>query len=136
MLTSREIDRRVQSDPALFDPLHVVAIEREVAVAMGRADLVVELEWEGERRRFAVEYAPVATPKQLEIAMGEARRTAVDDLRPMVVAPYLSPERMDRLMAEGISGVDLSGNAVILVPGSWLIYRTWRIHHVDSGGIV
>lgn len=124
MLTSREIDRRLRSDPALFAPLRVVATERELAASRGRLDLVVELEWEGERRRFAVEYTSVATPKLLEIAMGEARRAAVDDLRPMVVAPYLSPERMDRLKAEGISGVDLSGNAVILVPGSWLIYRT------------
>lgn len=37
--------------------------------------------------------------------------------------PYLSPDALDRLAAESVSGIDLSGNGVVTVPGEWFVYR-------------
>lgn len=42
----------------------------------------------------------------------------------MLVAPYLSAATLDRLAREGVSGIDLSGNGVVIVPGEWLVMRT------------
>jgi hypothetical protein len=43
---------------------------------------------------------------------------------PMVVAPYLSPDKLDDLEAAGVSGVDLCGNGVLVVPGKMLVFRS------------
>lgn len=36
---------------------------------------------------------------------------------PLVIAPYLSEERLEDLMAEGVSGLDLCGNGVLMAEG-------------------
>jgi hypothetical protein len=42
----------------------------------------------------------------------------------MVVVPYLSPRALDRLREEKVSGIDLSGNCLVVVPGEWFIRST------------
>ena len=42
----------------------------------------------------------------------------------MVVVPYLSPRALDRLNEERVSGIDLSGNYLIVVPGRWFVRNT------------
>ncbi len=43
---------------------------------------------------------------------------------PMVIVPYLSSARLEELQAAEVSGLDLCGNGVIVVPGRMLIFRT------------
>ena len=42
----------------------------------------------------------------------------------MILAPYLSDAAMDRLQAAEVSGMDLAGNYMIMVPGEWFVRRT------------
>jgi DNA-binding transcriptional ArsR family regulator len=103
-----------------------------------RPDAELELEWGGQRRRFVVECKASATPKQLGEALTQLREYMGQYTRayggtsgrnsrqrfPMLVAPYLSSATLDRLASEGVSGIDLSGNGVVTVPGEWLVMRT------------
>lgn len=107
-------------------PLKLLDVRAEPVVAdTYRADFALRLVWGNWTRGFIVEYRGSSTPKTLEGAIAQARRYAPggDDL-PMIVVPYLSPESLDRLLDAGVSGLDLSGNAVIIDPGRVLVYRT------------
>src|SRR4029078_6306480 len=42
----------------------------------------------------------------------------------MVILPYLSDDRLRELDAARVSGLDLCGNGVIIIPKDLLVYRT------------
>jgi len=109
-------------------PVRVVGREMKPPPSGARRgpDVTLALEWEGQVQRFAVEYKTPGTPKQLDIALQQVRRYTYADphLAPLIVAPYLRQELLERLIGEGVSGIDLSGNYGIVVPGRWLVLRT------------
>lgn len=99
-------------------------------------DSILSVVWEKQRHSFVVEQKSSSTPRTLEAAIGQARRYA--DLsqgryRPMVVLPYLSPEALERLLSTQVSGIDLSGNGVVLVPGKLFVYRTGEKNKFPAG---
>lgn len=42
----------------------------------------------------------------------------------MIVVPFLSREGLEELEREGVSGIDLCGNGVVVVPRKFAVYRT------------
>jgi hypothetical protein len=96
-------------------------------------DAFVRAEWEGTRYRFVVEVRRLWTPKALVEAIDAVRRYArPPEFYPLVVVPYLPETRLDELEAAGVSGIDLCGNGVVVVPGQVLIYRTGRPNRFRS----
>lgn len=73
---------------------------------------------------FSYTYRPDWTTRSFEAAL-EHSRTA-PPAHPMVVLPYLSDEKLNSLAAAQVSGMDLCGNALILVPGRWLLRYSGR----------
>ncbi|WP_299429355.1 hypothetical protein [uncultured Meiothermus sp.] len=73
---------------------------------------------------FAYVYRPDWTTRSFEAALEHAN--AVPSAYPMVVLPYLSDEKLKLLAAAQVSGLDLCGNALILVPGRWLLRYSGR----------
>ena len=75
--------------------------------------------------RFVAEFRIQTTPKSFlgTIAQVRAYAEAVQ-LPPLIVSPYLSPERLQELEAKDVSGVDLCGNGVVTMPGELLVMRT------------
>jgi hypothetical protein len=51
----------------------------------------------------------------------------------MVIVPYLSPRALDRLAEEKVSGIDLSGNGLVVVPGEWFIRNTGEKNRFPAG---
>jgi hypothetical protein len=81
------------------------------------ADGVLDVFWQGRSARFVFACKSLSTPKILDTAIAEARRAAQAlHLNPMAIAPYLSEEALQTLEREGVSGIDLSGNGVLLAP--------------------
>lgn len=102
-----------------------------------RTDSVLVARWEDSERLFLVEYKSSSTPKALEAAIQKARRSAeVGPYLPMIVVPYLSPRALDRLREEKISGIDLSGNCHIVVPGEWFIRSTGAKNRYPAGAAI
>lgn len=88
-------------------------------------DAVTEITWQDRSYRFATELRSLSTPKAITTAIERARNAARQlKLSPLVVTPYLSEEKLQQLEAEAVSGLDLCGNGVIIVPGELFIYRT------------
>lgn len=74
---------------------------------------------------FRTEYKRAGTPQQIELALMQVRKSAREaGVLPLVVVPYLSEERLLGLEQEGVSGLDLCGNAVLIMPGSLYFFRT------------
>jgi len=102
-----------------------------------RMDAILTLSWGDRTYRFAVEARRLWTPKILSeavytvkrhVSLGDEgmllARQAGQQLYPLVLVPYLSEEWLLKLEAEGVSGIDLCGNGVVVVPGELLVLRT------------
>ncbi len=91
----------------------------------GRCDFFVRVRWQGIEFEFAAEAKARNTPRVLEDALRASRRWASETGRlPMVIVPFLGERRVDRLQEEGVSGLDLCGNGLLVVPGRLLLRRT------------
>ncbi len=93
----------------------------------GRAGpaFAVNVVWGNERFEFAAEANARNTPRALEQAIGQSRRWALASGRlPMVIVPFLAEKRIEQLAEEGVSGLDLCGNGLLIAAGRLLIQRT------------
>ncbi len=114
-------------------PLTLTVEEIEPPRENKRPDAFVRAEWDGTPYRFVVEVRRLWTPKALVEAIDAVRRYArPPEFYPLVVVPYLPETRLDELEAAGVSGIDLCGNGVVVVPGRVLIYRTGRPNRFRS----
>ena len=127
MATESDILERIRSGDLRLPPvtLRVLTEEAVVTQSQGQADLLIEAQWQENRFRFAAEVSRLATPLAIEKAVTQARRLAAPPTTyPMVIAPYLSEARLERLEEAQVSGLDLCGNGVLFVPGKMLVSRT------------
>lgn len=74
--------------------------------------------------RFVVEAKSQGTPQAVRSAVAQVKACSTPDDLPMIMVPYLSPERLENLEREKISGIDLCGNGVVIVPGRLYVLRT------------
>jgi DNA-binding transcriptional ArsR family regulator len=137
MLNESEILGRLMEKPD-FPPLRGTIEEFNPTIFLNEsnksADLVLALEWENKRRKFVVEFKGQSAPSYLAGAIEQVRAysAAKPDLLPLVIVPYLGPKSLERLIAAGVSGLDLCGNGVINVPGEWFVFRTGEKNRFPS----
>jgi hypothetical protein len=137
MLTESEILSRLAGKPD-FPPLRGTIEEFNPSLFLNggekSADLVLALEWENQRRKFVVEFKSQSAPSYIAGAIEQVRAysAARPDLLPLVIVPYLGPKSLERLIAAGVSGLDLCGNGVINVPGQWFVFRTGEKNRFPS----
>ena len=87
--------------------------------------------------RFAVECQAVSTPKEIAAAAETAKRSSNPPRSfPMVVVPYLPESQLRLLQEQQVSGIDLSGNALIMVPGEILVFRTGAPNNFRRAGVI
>lgn len=111
--------------PPLVIELAEVEPRLEVKGRVLRPDAYIDVRWEGRVFRFVAEFKAQATPKSFREAIEQAHSYAkATELRPLVVSPYFAPERLKELEVQCVSGVDLCGNGVVMVPGELLVVRT------------
>ncbi len=117
----------LKSGALRFPPLVVAAVDegRKTRSRGGAsADAVVVISWGRREFRFAVQCKALSTPKVFATAQDEALRGATAiGLAPLIFVPYLSPEQITELEIRGVSGLDLCGNGIIVVPGELLVVR-------------
>jgi len=115
---------RFQVGTVLLPPLVVKSCT--VLGGNEKADARVELALPGEPEgfRFVVELKARATPQTIQLAMAQAKSATKSGEWPMIQVPYLSPERLEELEREDVSGVDLCGNGVVLIPGRLCVVRS------------
>lgn len=122
LMTEMDMLARLRSGEVRVPPLDVLW------TAIGRAqapDAMAQVSWGGRSFRFVVELKARNIPKVFSGALTQARTLAeTTGDNPMVVLPYLAPERLEELERAGVSGIDLCGNAIVMVPGKLFVLRT------------
>jgi hypothetical protein len=110
-----------------FPPVRISVIETEKRASESERmiDALVDVSWNDVRSVFAVEARLPFNPKAIQEA-AERITTLAEQLNvnPLILTPYLSNEQLRVLEAQQVSGIDLCGNGVIIVPDRLLIYRT------------
>lgn len=107
-----------------FYPFRIEVLSQQESRSGRLIDWVLQLEWQQITARFAVVYKNSATPKQVETAIMNARQFTTQGFNPMIMAPYFGEKDLRRLVEAGVSGLDFSGNGVVLLDGKWLVYKT------------
>jgi hypothetical protein len=125
-ITENGLLDKLQSEAILLKPLVLYSVLPELMRGRSRADALIETGLEGseERFRFLIEAKAQSTPMAVQTAITQLRAYVQGEEYPMVLVPYLSPERLDELEREQVSGVDLCGNGVVIVPNRLYILRT------------
>ena len=96
-------------------------------------DAYVEATWRRSTARFAIECKSISTPKAFRDGLNLLRSTTLPKgYRPMLVMPFLSEPQLQELEREGISGIDLCGNGVVVVPGMFSVFRSGERNRFSS----
>lgn len=120
-----------------FQPLKITVAKRQAKAAEfgGGEGALLDVRWKNTSQKFIAEILRQATPKQIETGMLRLEKYAraattrgneqngKERLYPILVAPYLSERTLKRLLEVEISGIDLSGNGVVVVPEKLFVYR-------------
>jgi len=139
-MTRRLTEQRIKDliQDLKFQPLKIT-VEKQALKSNEQAnngtsgDVLLNIAWKNNAEKFIAEILGQATPKQLETKILRLEkytdaikggRAARKRFYPLVVAPYLSEKTLNRLAEAEISGIDLSGNGVVIVPDKLFIYRT------------
>ncbi len=131
--TEAELLTRLRRGDVAFPPL---ALSWERSSVKG-IDGVLRAKWRKKSLRFAAECKRVVNAKALAEAIETIREMAqAVKLRPLVVLPYLDDAALDRLEAEAVSGIDLCGNGVVIVPDEIYLRRTGSPNRFKTEGVI
>src|SRR3954471_7252722 len=122
-ITERTILEEALAGKLVLPPLSFTAIGADSR--RGKEDLVLEAKWDGGKARFVAEIKSVSTPKEFEAATWKAEAHARSARAlPMILLPYLRESQLRELEERKVSGIDLCGNGVVVVPGRLTVFRT------------
>ncbi len=123
-ITESQMLSRLEVGSILLPPLVVRKFAAESPSGGVDARIEVGVPGEDTAFRFAVESKANSTPRSVQLAVAQAKAAVRDNEHPMIQIPYLSAERVAELEQQLVSGVDLCGNGVVIVPGRLWLVRT------------
>ncbi|MGH9549231.1 MAG: hypothetical protein ACRD3W_07650 [Terriglobales bacterium] len=117
MESEQEIISFIESGQLRVGPVSFELLSQHSARRESRPDLVLQANWQGKQVRFAAEVKRYASDKSVMEAANNAQYYADSmNMSPLVVVPWLSEEQLLGLEKRRVSGVDLSGNGVLVAP--------------------
>lgn len=118
--------RKQFEDGYCFPPLQIRLGPRDSLLQKNdELDAILAVTAEEQTFEFAAEFKSRNTPRIFEEALSVIQKAAQRrQMLPMLVVPYLRENQLDELQQRKLSGIDLSGNGVVTVPGKLLVYRT------------
>ncbi len=114
-------------------PLRFGHIEATLSKPGSTLDLLAEARWGDQQVCFAIEYKSLSTPKAFDEAIRWAENAELPDgYRPLVIMPFLRDTQLAKLEERSVSGVDLCGNGIVIVPGKLLVRRSGQKNQFAS----
>jgi hypothetical protein len=129
MITELTILDLLENGQISLPPLRTYLKERSPTPSntsrSSEVDALVEVRWGEQSYTLAAEIKTSNTPKALRSAADRILALApAFNALPLVIVPWLSPEQLSELEKRQISGIDLCGNGVVVVPAKILVLRT------------
>jgi hypothetical protein len=104
--------------------LRVIKDKSETTKSSG-FDVLVEASWGGSTAKFAVECKALSTPKAFKAGFNLLKtETLPKGYWPLLFLPFLSEQQLQELEQKQVSGIDLCGNGVMVVPGKFVLFRS------------
>ncbi len=117
-----------------FPPVSIKVVSLEPLFDKLRVDALVDVKWRKEKYRFVVEFKSLSTPMAIETAIDQAKKISKElKFYPLIVTPYLSDEQLQRLERDEASGLDMSGNGILQVPGKLMVFRSGARNRFPRG---
>jgi hypothetical protein len=134
MISQKDIIDQLKQGRVLLGPLGLRLSALERRGMNGRSiDATVSISWNQTQEEFAAEIKAQSTPKIIRQALYEIKAaTRNTEMNPMIIFPYLNREALVELEREEVSGVDLCGNGVIIVPGKLYVERSGQRNQFPS----
>ncbi len=128
MLSKEQALKKLAAGKLTFKPFNIEVYDKDSAGEEFSSDIVLKLSWENQENVFIGNYISSPIPQNLDRAITRLKRLspAPEDAYPILLAPYLTDAALDQLADEKISGIDFSGNGIIVIPGEWFIMKTGK----------
>jgi len=138
MIKEVEMLEQLRTGKVSLPPLSFRMLEYEPQLNQDfRLDALLEVSWNDSGATFALECKALSTPKMFQVGINQLKAvTASSDYLPLLFVPFLSEERLRELERDKISGIDLCGNGVIIVPGLFSVYRTGGKNRFTSSATI
>jgi hypothetical protein len=134
MPTEKEMIAQLRRGEVELPPLVFRSLEDQPdIIGNRRLDALVEASWGNSTVWFAVECKALSTPKVFRDGLNLLKTSALPkNYRPLLFLPYLSERQLQELEGEEISGIDLCGNGVVVVPGKFAVFRSGNRNRFPS----
>jgi hypothetical protein len=115
----------LQSGKVVLPPLSFRVLEGGPEATNNYAfEALIEASWRGNKARFVVECKSLSTPKAFRNGLNLLKtETLPKGYWPLLFLPFLGEQQLQELEQEQISGIDLCGNGVVIVPGKFAVFR-------------
>jgi hypothetical protein len=132
--TEKEMLGQLRSGKVSLPPLAFCFLEDTLEAGGDRRfDALVEASWREITARFVVECKSLSTPKAFQDGLNLLKTSSLPKgYLPMLFLPFLSERQLQELELEGISGIDLCGNGVVVVPGMFAVFRSGERNRFSS----
>ena len=137
-LTEKEMLDQLREDRIQLPPLFFRFLDgRQDVGANGRFDVFIEAFWKKSKATFAVECKALSTPKAFQDGVNLLKSFSLpNDSLPMLFRPFLNERQLQELEREGLSGIDLCGNGVVVVPGKFAVFRSGGKNRFPSSALI
>ena len=127
--TGKEMIEHLRRGKVSLPPLSIRFLEEQPKAL----DAYVEASCRKNTARFAIECMSISTPRAFRDGLNLLRSMSLPKgYRPMLVMPFFSDLQLQELEREGISGIDLCGNGVVIVPGMFSVFRNGAKNRFSS----
>jgi len=134
MPTEREMIEQLRRGKVSLPPLSFRFLESALEAGGNRRfDALVEASWLENTARFAVERKSLSTPKAFQDGLNLLKTSSLPKgYLPLLFLPFLSERQLQELEREGINGIDLCGNGVVVVPEMFAVFRSGEKNRFSS----
>jgi hypothetical protein len=138
MPTEKEMLDQLRQGKVQLPPLTFSFLDDQLNVGEDkRIDAYIEAKWKRKSARFAVECKALSTPKFFQNSINFLKSLPLpQNFFPMLFMPFLSERQLKELEREGISGIDLCGNCVVVYPGTFSVFRSGGKNRFPSSALI
>jgi hypothetical protein len=127
--TAKEMIEQLRRGKVSLPPLSFRFLEEQPKAL----DAYVEASWRKNTARFAIECKSISTPRAFRDGLNLLESMILPKgYLPMLIMPFFSDLQLQELEREGISGIDLCGNGVVIVPGMFSVFRNGAKNRFSS----
>ena len=124
--TEKEMIEQLRMGRVSLPPLSFRLLKgRPQAEGNLRFDALVEASWDESIAKFVVECKSLSTPKAFQDGLNLLKTSSLSKgCWPLLFVPFLSEQQLQELERKKISGIDLCGNGVVIIPEMFAVFRS------------